>query len=269
MQNNMQVFDSPEFGKLEVLLIDGKPYFLAGECAKRLGYARPNDAVHQHCRSTVKHRTPHPQNPNKTIDANFIPEGDLYRLIIRSKLPAAERFEKWVFDEVLPTIRKYGAFINEDELLRMQEDSDYSAELLRNLTAERKKNTALIGRVAQLTPKAHYHDIILQCPDAVQVSIIAKDYGMSAVAFNKLLYKLKVQYRIGKTWLLYQFHQGNGYTVTNTYTKNGMTTLIHTCWTQRGRHWLYELLKSHGILPEVEKRVDAVQMSLNDALAGM
>ena len=264
MQNNIQVFNNPEFGELEILMIDDKPHFPATECAKVLGYKDTTNAIKQHCRWVVKHHLPHPQNPHKAIVKNFIPEGDLYRLIIRSKLPAAERFEIWVFDEVLPTIRKHGAYINEDVLRRMREDRAYSEELLNVLTAERKRNKTLLGRVEQLAPKAIYHDIILQCPDAVQVSIIAKDYGMSAVAFNKLLYRLKIQFRIGKTWLLYQDYQGNGYTVTNTYTKNGMTTLIHTCWTQRGRFWLYELLKSHGILPEAEKRVSR-QMTFDDA----
>jgi prophage antirepressor-like protein len=257
----MQVFENHEFGELGVLMYDGKPYFPASDCAKVLGYTNPNAAVIRHCKGILKRDTP---SAGGMQSINFIPEGDLYRLIVRSKLPAAERFEKWVFDEVLPSIRKHGAYINEDVLRRMREDSAFNAELLHSLTAERKRNTALVGRVAQLTPKAIYHDIILQCPDAVQVSIIAKDYGMSAVAFNKLLYRLKVQYRIGRTWLLYQFHQGNGYTITNTYTKNGMTTLVHTCWTQRGRFWLYELLKSHGILPEAEKKA-VCQMSFADA----
>jgi len=134
----------------------------------------------------------------------------------------------WVTSEVLPSIRKHGAYINEDELRRMQEDSDFAAELLRNLTAEQQRSNALVCRVAQLTPKAHYHDIILQCPDAVQVSIIAKDYGMTAVAFNKMLNRLRVQFRIGKTWLLYKDYQGFGYTVTNTYTKNGVRLALRT-----------------------------------------
>jgi len=260
----MQVFENHEFGQLGVMMIDGKPHFPASECAKILGYTNTKAAIIRHCRWVLKRDLPHPQSPNKTLEVNLIPEGDLYRLIVRSKLPEAERFESWVFDEVLPVIRSHGAFISEEVLRRMQEDSEYAAELLRNLTAEQKRNTALVCRVAQLTPKAHYHDIILQCPDAVQVSIIAKDYGMSAVAFNKLLHRLRVQFRIGKTWLLYQEHQGFGYTVTNTYTKNGVTSFIHTCWTPKGRYWLYELLKSNGFLPEVEQ---AGQMSLDEISA--
>lgn len=108
--NEMQVFQSSEFGELGVLEIEGKPWFPANRCAKVLGYKRPNDALHAHCRYTAKYRIPHPQNPCKEIEVNFIPEGDLYRLITHSKLPEAERFEKWVFDEVLPSIRKTGGY---------------------------------------------------------------------------------------------------------------------------------------------------------------
>ena len=108
--NEMQVFQNSEFGELGVLEIEGKPYFPANRCAKVLGYKRPNDALHAHCRYTAKYRIPHPQNPSKEIEVNFIPEGDLYRLITHSKLPEAERFEKWVFDEVLPSIRKTGGY---------------------------------------------------------------------------------------------------------------------------------------------------------------
>jgi len=257
----MQVFENHEFGQLGVLMIDGKPYFPATECARVLGYKNPQEAIRTHCKGVREILTPSAGGSQKT---KYIPEGDLYRLIIRSKLPAAERFETWVFDEVLPTIRKHGAYITDEILKCMQKDSKFTAELIRTLAAEQERTTNLVSRVAQLTPKAVYHDIILQCPDAIQVSIIAKDYGMSALAFNQLLQRLRVQYRIGKTWLLYKEHQGNGYTVTNTYTKNGFTSFIHTCWTPKGRYWLYETLKFHGIVPKVEQYAIAGQLSLND-----
>ncbi len=108
--NNLQTFSNSEFGALEVLEIDGKPYFPATACAKMLGYKDATNAIKQHCRWVVKHHPPHPQNPSKIIEMNFIPEGALYRLIVHSKLPAAERFERWVFDEVLPAIRKQGMY---------------------------------------------------------------------------------------------------------------------------------------------------------------
>jgi prophage antirepressor-like protein len=263
MQNNMiQVFESSEFGILEVMMIGDKPHFPATECAKALGYKDTINAIKRHCRWVAKRHLPHPQNPSKLLEVNFIPEGDLYRLIIRSKLPAAERFENWVFDEVLPTIRKHGAYIQSEILEKMQKNADFTDELLRSLSKEQAKNKVLQSCINQAIPKARYTDVVLCCPEAVQASIIAKDYGMSAITFNKLLHNLGVQYRVGKVWLLYAEYHNNGYTITNTYTRNGMVTLVHTCWTQRGRFWLYNLLKSHGVLPEVEKRGLAEQVSL-------
>ena len=135
----------------------------------------------------------------------------------------------------------------------MKEESGLVDELLDVLTREREKSDVLMGFAEHAIPKVRYYDIILQCPNAVQPSILAKDYGLSAIAFNKLLKNLGIQYKIGKTWLLYKEYQGKGYTITKTYPVNEKITAIHTCWTQRGRFWLYDVLKSHGILPEAEK----------------
>lgn len=103
----LQIFSNEEFGQVRTIEIDGKPYFMASDIAKALGYARPNDAIQQHCRAAVKCRTP---IAGKMQEVNFIGEGDMYRLITHSKLESAERFESWVFDEVLPTIRKNGSY---------------------------------------------------------------------------------------------------------------------------------------------------------------
>lgn len=108
--NELKIFDNPEFGQIRTVEVEGKIYFVASDVARALGYARPADAVIQHCRYTVKHSIPHPQNPEKQIEVNVIPEGDMYRLITHSKLESAERFESWVFDEVLPSIRQTGQY---------------------------------------------------------------------------------------------------------------------------------------------------------------
>ncbi len=105
--NNLMKFSDSEFGELNVLEIDGKMYFPATACAKVLGYDNTRDAIIRHCKGVVKHDT---LTTGGTQKINFIPEGDLYRLIVHSRLPAAERFEKWVFDEVLPTIRREGYY---------------------------------------------------------------------------------------------------------------------------------------------------------------
>jgi len=252
MKSIIQVYKNDEFGRLEILTINGKPYFPATECAIKLGYSKHHNAVERHCRYSLKRGVPHPQSPNKTIEVNYIPEGDLYRLIIRSKLPAAIRFEAWVCDVVLPSIRANGAYITEDTLNKMREDKAYADELLGHLSDERARNSKLQDYIGKIEPKALYFDTVLQCPDVVQVSIIAKDYGMSAVRFNKLLHALGIQYKVGKTWVLYSPHEGKGYTVTKTNTVNDATTIV-TCFTQKGRLWLYKVLKIQGILPKAER----------------
>lgn len=107
MENNLITFNNPDFGEVRTLEEDGKVLFCASDVAKALGYARPADAVTQHCKGSVKHRV---LTDGGVQESKFIPEGDVYRLIVRSKLPTAERFERWVFDEVLPAIRKNGEY---------------------------------------------------------------------------------------------------------------------------------------------------------------
>ena len=108
--NDIQIFNSPEFGEIRTVVIDGQPWFVGSDIAKALGYAKPQNAVTTHCKYSLKQGIPHPQSRDKVIEALIIPEGDMYRLISKSKLKSAEQFEEWVFDEVLPTIRKTGAY---------------------------------------------------------------------------------------------------------------------------------------------------------------
>ncbi len=110
MNDGMLTVSNSEFGKLNILVENGKELFPANDAAKLLGYTNPYGAVQKHCRSLLKREVPHPQSPDKKITVNFSSEGDLYRLIIRSRLPAAQKFEKWLFDEVLPELRRTGGY---------------------------------------------------------------------------------------------------------------------------------------------------------------
>lgn len=111
--NKLMKFENKQFGEIRMVEIENKPYFIASDVAKSLGYKNSREAVKQHCRWVAKHDIPHPQSKNKTLQVNIIPEGDMYRLITNSELENAERFEKWVFDEVLPQIRKTGTYMTE------------------------------------------------------------------------------------------------------------------------------------------------------------
>jgi prophage antirepressor-like protein len=255
MQNNIQVFENQEFGKVRVINIDGQPWWVLRDVCEVLGISNSRmvaDRLDADEKKVLKSQSGLPLNiPNRGL--SVISESGLYAVIIRSDKPNAKGFRKWITAEVLPSIRKHGAYITNETLEKMRESEEFTEALLKHLALEKIKSDTLAAFANQAIPKIRYHDIVLQCPEAVQVSIIAKDYGMSAVSFNKLLYRLDVQYRMGKTWLLYSKHTGNGYTVTKTYEVNGRLASIHMCWTQRGRYWLYTLLKGYGILPEAEK----------------
>lgn len=108
MNDGMLTVSNSEFGKLEILVEDGKELFPAAECARILGYSNPKDAVGRHCRGVVKRDLT--DALGRIQKTNYIPEGDLWRLIIRSRLPAAQKFEKWLFDEVLPELRRTGGY---------------------------------------------------------------------------------------------------------------------------------------------------------------
>ncbi len=128
--NELKVFSNTEFGELGVMVIDGKEYFPATQCAALLGYKNAKDAIIRHCKGVVKYDLP---TNGGTQTVNYIPEGDLYRLIVGSKLPAAEKFERWVFDEVLPSIRHNGGYIANIEELIAQTAAAVVSEVMKQI----------------------------------------------------------------------------------------------------------------------------------------
>jgi prophage antirepressor-like protein len=261
----IQIYENKEFGSVRTVEENGKIMFCGSDIAKALGYAKPNNAIATHCKGyTLKQGTPHPQSMSKTIEMTFITEGDVYRLIAHSKLPNAQKFESWVFDEVLPSIRKHGAYMTPMTVEEMLLNPDAMIELLKELKAEREQikqlemTTAVQQQqISELKPKASYYDVVLNCKDLMSITKIAKDYGWSAQSMNDYLHKLGVQFKQSGMWLLYQKYAEQGYTSTKTHTYNGNDGLPHsrvqTYWTQKGRLFIYELLKKKGILPNIEK----------------
>lgn len=106
---------------------------------------------------------------------------------------------------------------------------------------------------SEILPSIRYYDLVLKCENSIPLSVIAKDYGMTAISFNKLLNGLGVQYSVGGVWVLYKKYCNQGYTVTRTYHVNETTSHVCTYWTQKGRNFLYIILKCYGILPEAER----------------
>lgn len=116
MSNVIKIFENEEFGSVRTFEEQGKVLFCGSDVAKALGYSKPNNAISAHCRCALKRGIPHPQSTEKTIIMTFIPEGDVYRLISHSRLPSAEKFESWIFDDVLPTIRRTGGYVSNEEM---------------------------------------------------------------------------------------------------------------------------------------------------------
>ena len=171
--NELQIFNSPEFGDIRTVEIDGKPYFVGTDVAKALGYAKPNNAVSTHCRYTLKRGIATKQgNMSEMV---LIPEGDIYRLIIRSKLSSAERFERWVFDEVLPAIHHNGGYIMGQENLS---DSELMAKaiLVAQKTIEHK-NQIIEQQKAKIEadrPKTIFSDAVSTSHTSILIGDLAK-----------------------------------------------------------------------------------------------
>lgn len=251
MNNQIRIFESEDFGKIRVVDIDGLPWWILKDVGDALGLTDTSRLAERLDSDELTRVRIVSGGQNRRMYA--INESGLYAVILRSDKPKAKDFRRWITHEVLPSIRKHGAYISDAVLEEMAHSREFTENLLSVLQAERLKKAALVERLERITPKAHYCDVILQSTDAVQASILAKDYGMSTVAFNKLLNGLRVQFKVGNTWVLYKKHADKGYTVTRTYHVNEHTAAIHTYWTQRGRLFLYDFLKWHGIIPEAEK----------------
>ena len=138
--NDIQVFNNNKFGEIRMVYIDSKPYFVGIDVARGLGYKDQNSAITRHCRGSVKHPVP----TNSGIQQmNVIPQGDIYRLAANSELPGPEEFESWIFDEVLPSIHKHGAYMTPATIEEALRDPDTIIQLATTLKEERAKSRLL------------------------------------------------------------------------------------------------------------------------------
>ena len=255
------VFNSTEFGSVRTTTVNGEVMFVGKDITDILGYTNPSKALADHVDEEDKLN-------NESLSSLgqrggwLINESGLYSLILSSKMPKARKFKRWVTAEVLPAIRKHGVFAI-DEVLA---NPDILINALMELKKEREEKLALQQTVAiqnqqivEMKPKASYYDVVLNCKDLISTSAIAKDYGKSAIWMNRYLHDKGVQFKKGDIWLLYQKYAEKGYTSTKTHSYQGfngdMHTKVHTYWTQKGRLFIYDLLKEDGIYPLIEQEV--------------
>lgn len=139
--NELKIFENEEFGSLRTMEIDGKIYFCGSDVAKMLGYVNPRKALIDHCKGVTKWDTP---TKGGIQFLSYIPESDIYRLIAHSKLPNAVKFESWVFEDVLPSIRQYGAYLTPDTLEKAILNPDFIIQLATSLKEYQEENKNLI-----------------------------------------------------------------------------------------------------------------------------
>lgn len=264
--NNLMMFENKQ---VEVFEWNGQvlfnPYH-CGECLDLTESSVRNHLANMNSKQAILLKNSDVRNKDirklNNAGEKFLTESGVYKLIFKSKKAEAERFQDWVTDEVLPQIRKHGMYAT-DELL---DNPDLLIEVATKLKEEREKNKALQEenakqkqRIGELEPKADYTDLILKSKSIVAITQIAKDYGMSAQEMNNKLHELKVQYLVGKQWILYAKYQAKGYTHSETIPikhKDGRADVnMITKWTQKGRLFIYDLLKENGILPMIEREV--------------
>ena len=261
MNTGIEVFKNDEFGSIRTMTVNGEPMFVGKDVAEILGYERTADAIRAHV-DPEDRGVGEMQTPGGTQQMVIINESGLYSLILGSKLSTAKRFKHWVTADVLPAIRKHGVYAMDDLL----NDPDALITALTAYKEEKEKvaqlqeeNLQKTQMITEMQPKATYYDLILQSASLVPITSIAKDYGMSAKRLNSLLADHGIQFKQGKNgpWLLYQKYADKGYTNTKTQIfpdkDGGMFARVHMYWTQKGRIFLYGLLKSKNILPTMER----------------
>lgn len=254
MENEIQSFNFDN-QKVRTLAINGQPYFVGKDVAEILGYKRTADAIRENVPDKFKGVGVLP-TPGGKQRVTVISEAGLYKLAFKSHAKNAEKFTDWVASEVLPSIRKHGAYMTDEKIEEVLLNPDAIIKLATELKTERERRSIAEQRVNELTPKASYYDLVLSNKSLVTITQIAKDYGMSGQAMNHKLHDLGVIYKQGDTWLLYSKYQRTGWTHSETImvtkTDGTQKAVMHTKWTQKGRLGLYELLKRHGILPLIE-----------------
>lgn len=245
MKSELEIFKNEDFGEIRTLLINDKPYFCASDIAKVLGYSNTRDAISRHCKGVVKSDIP----TNSGIQTvSFIPEGDIYRLIVKSKLPSAERFETWVMDEVLPTIRKHGAYMTNDVIERTLTDPDYLIQLATALKEERQARLIAEQKIEEQKPLVEFADKVSNSSNLIDMGKMAKflkDENIN-IGRNRLFEWLRKKDILMRNNIPYQRYIDGGYfqvkesTFETPYgTKTQQTTFV----TGKGQIYITEKLR--------------------------
>lgn len=243
--NELKMFENSDFGRVRTVLVDGEPYFYGNDIAKCLGYVRPRKAISDHCKGVLKQDV---MTKGGKQSASFISESDVYRLIIHSKLQSAEKFSDWVFDEVLPSIRKHGVYATDDFIELSLNNPDYAIKLLTQLKEERQKRKQAEMKIEQQKPFVEFANKVSDSSNLISVGTMAKllkDEHIN-IGRNKLFKWLRDNNILMDNNIPYQKYISNGYfkVVESVYeTPYGTQTQQTTFVTGKGQIYIVERLR--------------------------
>ena len=186
--NELKIFKSPEFGAIRTVVIDDEPWFAGTDVAEALGYVKPQDAVSRHCKHSVKHGVP-ASGTGAVVEMNFIPESDLYRLTMKSQLPSAEKFSDWVVEEILPSIRKNGGYIQNQEQMTPEQIVANALIVANKIIAEKE------AKIIEMKPKAEYFDNLVDSKLLTTFRDTAKELHIPPQQFTQWLVENGYLYR--------------------------------------------------------------------------
>ena len=240
---------------VRIITVNDEPWFVVADIAKVLGASNSRSLAQM-----VDEEDKGKQSLHSGSDATIVNESGLYTILLRSNNPQAKPLRRWVTSEVLPTIRKHGAYMTDkkaQDVLHGNGLADLliqAGEQIKSLEFDKRQ---LQVELEEVREKTTYLDLILESPDDILTTQIAQDYGYSAVSFNRILHDLRIQRKVNKQWVLYSKYMGKGYIGSRTSdfvdSKGIARTSITTTWKQKGRKFLYEVLKKNGYLPLVEQ----------------
>ncbi|MBP3854945.1 MAG: phage antirepressor KilAC domain-containing protein [Ruminiclostridium sp.] len=274
MENNLQIFENAHFGKIRTLDINGEVWFVGKDICLAFGdenHRRSLGRIDEDDRKTALIPTAggrqrlivinesglysllfamKPQKSHKGVS-------DEYPLEVKLRIMKLREFKRWVTSEVLPSIRKHGAYVTDELLEEIAANKEAAEKLFRELKEEKAKSRDLEEQLEANEPKCDFYDKVLQAQGLIPMTAISKDYGMSATRMNAMLYAFGVQYKMHcGTWVLYADYQDLGYTQTVTifprYDYNNPRLVMY--WTHTGREFLYRFLKERGLVPVMERK---------------
>lgn len=269
--NELQIFNNEKYGEIRTSIINDEPYFMLADVCRVLEIVSPTRTKERLNKNGV-HTMKVIDNLNRPQQATFINESNLYKLAFTSRKKEAEEFTEWVTSEVLPSIRKHGAYLTPDKIEEVLTNPDTIIRLATELKQEREaKQKALVAleqvnkELEEAQPKLTYYDTILNSVGTMTSSQIGADYGMSAIKLNRILNEQKLIKKVNNQWILYAKYQNQGLTESKTFdVEHGsiVGSYVSTRWTQKGRLKIHEILTNLGYVANVDKSIN--RMSKRD-----